>query len=49
VEWRGTFKRLAYWTDDPPAGQDDKTSLEFLNNAYKSGLANLKKILETRE
>jgi uncharacterized protein YndB with AHSA1/START domain len=49
VEWRGTFKRLAYWTDNPPAGQDDKTSLEFLNNAYKAGLANLKKILEARE
>ena len=46
VEWRGTFKRLAYWTDNPPAGQDDKTALDFLNNAYKSGLANLKKILE---
>lgn len=49
VEWRGTFKRLAYWTDHPPAGQDDKTSLEFLNNAYKAGMANLKKILEARE
>jgi hypothetical protein len=48
VEWRGTFKRLAYWTDNPPAGQDDKTALEFLNNAYKAGLANLKKILEAQ-
>lgn len=48
VEWRGTFKRLAYWTDDPPPGQDDKTALEFLNNAYKTGLANLKKILEAQ-
>ena len=46
VEWRGRFKRLAYWTDDPPAGQDDKTVNEFLNNAYRTGLANLKKILE---
>ena len=49
VEWRGTFKRLAYWTDDPPPGQDDKTAVEFLNNAYKTGLANLKKILESQE
>ena len=49
VEWRGTFKRLAYWTDNPPPGQDDKTSLDFLNNAYKAGLANLKKVLEAQE
>jgi mxaD protein len=49
VEWRGTFKRLAYWTDDPPPGQDDKTAVEFLDNAYKTGLANLKKILESQE
>jgi mxaD protein len=49
VEWRGTFKRLAYWTDDAPPGQDDKTSLDFLNNAYKVSLANLKKILESRD
>jgi len=46
VEWRGRFKRLAYWTDQPPAGQDDKAALDFLNGAYKSGLANLKKVLE---
>jgi hypothetical protein len=48
VEWRGRFKRLAYWTDDPPAGQDDKAALDFLNGAYKSGLESLKKILEAR-
>jgi mxaD protein len=46
VEWRGRFKRLAYWTDDPPAGQDDKAVLNFLNNAYKTGLESLKKTLE---
>ncbi len=46
VEWRGSFKRLAYWTDNPPAGQDDKAALDFLNGAYKSGLDNLKKVLE---
>jgi mxaD protein len=48
VEWRGRFKRLAYWTDDPPAGQDDKAALDFLNGAYKTGLESLKKILEAR-
>ena len=48
VEWRGRFKRLAYWTDNPPAGQDDKAALDFLNGAYKSGLDNLKKVLEAQ-
>jgi hypothetical protein len=49
VEWRGRFKRLAYWTDQPPAGQDDKAALDFLNGAYKSGLDNLKKVLEAKD
>jgi len=49
VEWRGRFKRLAYWTDDPPAGQDDKAALDFLNGAYKTGLENLKKVLESKD
>lgn len=49
VEWTGKFKRIAYWTDDPPAGQDDKTSLDFLNSAYRTGLANLKKMFEAPE
>ena len=48
VEWRGRFKRLAYWTDNPPAGQDDKAALDFLNGAYKTGLDNLKKTLEAK-
>jgi hypothetical protein len=49
VEWRGRFKRLAYWTDSPPPGQDDKAALDFLNGAYRSALANLKKVLESAE
>ena len=49
VEWRGRFKRLAYWTDNPPAGQDDKAALDFLNGAYKTALANLKKVLESKD
>ena len=48
VEWRGRFRRLAYWTDEPPQGQDDKAALDFLNGAYVSGLAGLKKVLEAR-
>jgi len=46
VEWKGTFKRLAYWTDDPPVGMDDKTVYGFIDNAYKNSLANLKKVIE---
>ena len=48
VEWRGQFRRLAYWTDNPPPGQDDKAALDFLNGAYVSGLAGLKKAVEDR-
>lgn len=48
VEWRGRFKRLAYWTDEPAQGQDDKAALDFLNGAYVSGLAGLKKVAEAQ-
>ena len=46
VEWKARFKRLAYWTDDPPPGQDDETVLKALNAGYKLGLENLKRMLE---
>jgi Polyketide cyclase / dehydrase and lipid transport len=49
VEWRGRFLRLDYWTDNPAPGRDDKTALDFLNGAYRVGLANLKKVLEQRQ
>jgi hypothetical protein len=46
VVWKARFKRLAYWTDNPPAGQDDATPLNALNKVYPAGLANLKKVVE---
>ena len=46
VEWKARFKRLAYWTDDPPPGQDDETVTKALNAGYKLGLENLKKVVE---
>ena len=46
VVWKARFKRLAYWTDDPPPGQDDATPLNALNKAYPLGLENLKKVVE---
>jgi uncharacterized protein YndB with AHSA1/START domain len=46
VEWKARFKRLAYWTDDPPPGQDDETVLKALNAGYQLGLETLKKLAE---
>lgn len=47
VVWKARFKRLAYWTDDPPPGQDDAHTLNLLNKAYPLGLQTLKKVVET--
>jgi uncharacterized protein YndB with AHSA1/START domain len=46
VVWKAHFKRIAYWTDDPPAGQDDETPLNMLNKVYVMGLESLKKVVE---
>ena len=46
VVWKARFKRVAYWTDEPPAGQDDATPLNALNKVYPMGLENLKKVVE---
>ena len=44
--WKARFRRVAYWTDEPPAGQDDATPLNGLNKVYLMGLENLKKVIE---
>lgn len=46
VVWKARFKRLAYWTDNPPEGQDDATPLNALNKVYPLGLESLKKVVE---
>jgi hypothetical protein len=46
VVWKARFKRLAYWTDQPPEGQDDATPVNLLNKAYPFGLQTLKKVVE---
>jgi len=46
VEWKARFRRLAYWTDDPPAGQDDAAVLAAFNKVYPLGLETLKKLVE---
>jgi uncharacterized protein YndB with AHSA1/START domain len=47
VEWTARFKRLYYWTDNPPAGHDDASLTKILNKVYASSLENLKKQLES--
>ena len=47
VEWRARFKRVAYWMDPPPAGQEDQTLIDFFSKVYKSGLEALKQKLES--
>lgn len=49
VVWKARFKRVAYWTDEPPPGQDDATPLNGLNKLYPMGLNNLKKLIEEQE
>lgn len=44
--WKARFKRIAYWTDQPPPGQDDATPLNALNKVYPAGLASIKKLAE---
>ena len=46
VVWKAHFKRVAYWTDEPPAGQDDETPLNMLNKVYAMGLESMKKLIE---
>ncbi|HTS51904.1 MAG TPA: SRPBCC family protein [Burkholderiales bacterium] len=46
VEWSARFKRLAYWMDPPPQGQDDKTLTDLYNGLYKGGLESLKRVVE---
>ena len=46
VEWSAHFKRLDYWVDPPPEGQDDKSLVDRYNGLYKSGLENLKRLVE---
>ena len=49
VVWKARFKRVAYWTDEPPAGQDDATPLNALSKVYQMGLENLKKVVEGQQ
>ena len=45
VEWKARFKRLYYWTDTPPKGQDDASLVKLLDKVYTIGLQSLKKYI----
>ncbi len=49
VVWKARFKRIAYWTDEPPAGQDDASQLAAFNKVYPMGLESLKKVIEEQQ
>ena len=46
VVWKARFKRIAYWTDEPPPGQDDAAQLAAFNKVFPMGLENMKKVIE---
>ena len=45
VEWRGAFYR-SYPNNDPPPEQNDEAAVKAITGVYKSGLENLKKLVE---
>jgi mxaD protein len=47
VEWSAHFRRLDYAADPPPAGQDDQSMTDFYNGIYRTGLENLKRVIES--
>ena len=47
VTWVGRFYRTYKLNPPIPAGQDDATATGFVTSVYDSGLANLKKVLES--
>jgi hypothetical protein len=46
VDWKARFRRLDYWTDEPPPGQEDATLVSLFNRIYSGGLESLKKVVE---
>jgi carbon monoxide dehydrogenase subunit G len=45
VEWRGAFYR-GYPNNNPPPDQNDEAAVAAVTGVYKSGLENLKKLVE---
>lgn len=47
VEWRGAFYR-AFPNNNPPPDQNDEAALKAVTDLYRSGLGNLKKMMESK-
>ncbi len=47
VEWRGAFYR-GFPNNDPPPDQNDEAAVKAVTGVYKSGLENLKKLVEAK-
>ncbi|HSI57008.1 MAG TPA: SRPBCC family protein [Ideonella sp.] len=47
VEWRGAFYR-GFPNNDPPPDRNDEAAVKAITGVYTSGLANLKKLAETK-
>jgi carbon monoxide dehydrogenase subunit G len=47
VEWRGAFYR-GFPNNDPPPDRNDEAAVKAITGVYKSGLDNLKKIVEAK-
>ena len=47
VEWRGAFYR-GHPNNDPPPDQNDEAAVKAITGVYKSGLENLKKLVEAK-
>lgn len=47
VEWRGAFYR-AYPNNNPPPDKNDEAAIAAITGVYKSGLENLKKVMEAK-
>lgn len=47
VEWRGAFYR-GFPNNDPPPEQNDEAAVKAVTGVYQAGLANLKKIVESK-
>lgn len=45
VEWKGAFYR-AYPNNDPPPDKNDEAAVKAITGVYKSGLENLKKLVD---
>jgi len=47
VEWRGAFYR-GYPNNDPPPEKNDEAAVKAITGVYQAGLANLKKLAESK-